>query len=1711
MCCWLSFRGNLDFVQLSEFGLVQYKSWVLAHLHWVCPGFSRSQSGARPVVVGSHGVRDPDWQMASCYAPRNKLVRSRVSFGWAGRVLLFFALSCRVGEAVVPGPLASNFRLGLCNPSGLSTKASLFAMQEADAWMVSETHLTSVGLRAFRRELAALGSSFKWIVHGKPVGYRNEVSEVGRWAGVAIIGKCPTRPVPISWSSAQHASCRLVAAASFCRGLWITGVGVYGTPVGPTHPKAKASTEALLDEAVKRIQQSVGCRYVAGDWNHDHNSLRSVAVLKAMGFVDIQDLHFRAWGVNPVPTCRCSTRRDYMYVSPELAARLISCRVDLVSWSDHASLVAEFVGSELPEMRYLWPIPSKIEWDPQSNFEFVDFASPHCPDEQYRRLWKDREEAAVCSARSRGVQTLPSCLGRGACVKPVPCKSNPVPVRTARAGEIQPRFLGYSLLHVHWFKQLRRLQSYCRLAKVSCPNDNHHKHSHALWLSILEAPGFQPSFVDWWKEKSKTVGDELVVPCVPPSASVADQLFSSFQWDVKCLEDNLRRHKHYAARLKRVSDVTQLYKQVRRNAPDQVDALFRESVGVVSRVDHDMVALEFDEPVPWTLHDPVYHQGRRMEVGHVEPDKVWVESVADIVPGDSIIQPRHVGSLEALFHAFQEQWRSRWIRHANVSADRWEVVISFAQRYLQPVTVPDLDLSPSLIKAVVKSKRPNAATGLDGVSRHDMLSLDGVGLSSLCSLYQRAMDTGQWPTQVLKGAVKSLAKRELPSSPDHFRPVTVFSLVYRTWSSALSRYWLASISETLDPMLLGNRSGKQAADVWRYLLDCIEDSHASSTVASGLILDLEKAFNTLPRTPTLMAARLLGLSMPVVTAWAGALSNMARHFHVRGSYSDALLSDCGFPEGCGLSCLAMVAVDQLFHLWIAKSQELAVAVTYVDNWEILLGDPNRVNDVFHRVLEFSSLMDITVDSKKTIAWSTSSVTRRALSRCGFRVALSVRELGAHVTFSSQLRNATTTARVANLLDFWQKLRVASGTFQQKLRLICTAAWPRALHGISSCYLGNKHWVSLRAACMRALRVDKPGSNSMLQLSLGRLGLDPLMFAIIQTFRDFRSYGSTDLHLDRLAQLHDGKLWLPPSAVTEVLLARVHALGWTWTVDQQVSDGLSCFSLVGCGWSELERRLYRSWTYVVARSVQHGDTLRDFTLVDLHATCSAVSKLDPHAQAVLRPVLNGSMFTQEHAYKWSRSGCLKCPLCDQDDSFYHRLWLCSATAELRRSVPVEVCDIIPVLPLPLTVHGWDLWVPTADPWLRYLDLLPDPVVSVAELSLDPVLDFFTDGSCWWPATEFRIASWSVVVAAPPCLDMSARSTWVLASGPLPRIAQTAHRAELYALVVLAESVRQRAGQVFRVWSDCLSVVESYQLLVQGKRRLPRHHSHYDLWSRLLAAVRDMGANRFLVGKVPAHQDIDDSCTDLEAWAFTGNHAADVAAGEANRQRGQEFWDLWKLHSQTVLNVRRVGRIVREHMVNLSEFWQSLDIIETRVPEQRETEVRHRKFVLHWGGPCEITVARGLFCRRFSSIQEKFLEWWRTGVDETAKVQWISFGQLLIDWQLTVKHPGIILVDKAWIDPGSHEGCTPEIYPFRKRSRWWRMVVQQFVRDHDIVVGTASVCRPASEMLRCFIGCISIPWSKARLEMVETWLRSQLRTPILATGQELDQLPIPSAVG
>lgn len=152
-----------------------------------------------------------------------------------------------------------------------------------------------------------------------------------------------------------------------------------------------------------------------------------------------------------------------------------------------------------------------------------------------------------------------------------------------------------------------------------------------------------------------------------------------------------------------------------------------------------------------------------------------------------------------------------------------------------------------LVRSIAAGKKAKAEIGLDGVSRQDVLHLCSSEMASVTSIFRRAHHSGDWPAQLVQGQVKSLAKKDRPGGVGGFRPITIFSFIYRLWSSIASQHWLWHASTIMDSRLSGNRTGHRASHLWRAVLEEVEEAHGSGYHVGGIVFDLEKAFNTLPR------------------------------------------------------------------------------------------------------------------------------------------------------------------------------------------------------------------------------------------------------------------------------------------------------------------------------------------------------------------------------------------------------------------------------------------------------------------------------------------------------------------------------------------------------------------------------------------------------------------------------------------------------------------------------------------------------------------------------------------------------------------------------------------------------------------------------------------------------------------------------------------------
>lgn len=589
-----------------------------------------------------------------------------------------------------------------------------------------------------------------------------------------------------------------------------------------------------------------------------------------------------------------------------------------------------------------------------------------------------------------------------------------------------------------------------------------------------------------------------------------------------------------------------------------VDFLLRPLLSQVAEVRDDDQSVIVDPPQPWDPASPIVCGGLPLDVVHVTDDCLWLADTSKVRQGCGVSQMLTTGLKADLEQAFLAAWRDRWDRHRHVPDSRWQTILEFARHKLPRGAYDWPSLTPDVLGQMISAKKDSSACGLDGVSIRDLKCLPSQAMTNFCDMFDTAEQEGTWPSQLLMGKVVCLAKVDQPKSVMDYRPITILGLLYRLWGSYHARRAIRALDPILPDTLYGSRTARFAGQVWSQLLWAVEDATVQGIALSGLVADLQKAFNHLPRLVIFEAAALLGVPMRVLVAWAGALSGLGRRFQLGSSLSRPLYSVTGMPEGDGLSCF-MLIVDILFHQWHRHFFPLCEPVSYVDDWTILTTDPLQMEPIFRCLTEFTGSLDLLLDSRKTFVWSTCGKGRKCLRNQGFNVETSCRMLGAHVQTTKKHTNATLMARVVSLQPLWPRLRLSASPYELKLRAIRMAAWPRGLHAVAATTVSLQAFSSLRAGAMKGLNADGSGCNSMLHLGMvERPFTDPRYWTILQTIRLVRECGVPETVHSALFELAQGNTAFARNGISSTLLARIQVLGWHVVSSSTIADDYGIF-------------------------------------------------------------------------------------------------------------------------------------------------------------------------------------------------------------------------------------------------------------------------------------------------------------------------------------------------------------------------------------------------------------------------------------------------------------------------------------------------------------------------------------------------------------------------
>lgn len=816
-----------------------------------------------------------------------------------------------------------------------------------------------------------------------------------------------------------------------------------------------------------------GLRVVAGDFNVGEDDVTAFNILHATGFKDLQTLAWERWGYSISNTCKSSTRVDFCYISPELQQLLVRTTIDPSIWPDHAVLAGFFKGTNRDIPRYVWRQPQPVAW-PQFEVHPVQAIQAGQETAQYRQMWAVIEETA---SRASPVPIGKASRGRAQTLKPRKVVGHAhAPLRAPRAGDVQPSYFGISLKHAHWYRQVRRLQAFVRFVKVRRPTADP-SHAGSTWGAIKRAKGFEPSFADWWRHSTTRVhGAPAELPEHPPDHGVAQTIYDTCLLALRKLELDLRRSSRAHAKARRLANPQLIFQDIRVPGPESLDLLICPTQAKVIHVDADMGCIQVDASRAWDLTHPVYVDGHPYDVVHHEEDWLWLDPMNQLSIGNVCTQVKFTGALEDLFAEFQTTWSKRWDRHKHVPESQWNDILQFAQKFARPIQCVSGPMTEADVRAELRRKKTRTAKGLDGVSLADLKHMPSGVIQSYCRFFEHAELCGCWPRQLAVGRVASIAKTPTPTGAADCRPITVLSLGYRVWSSFHSRNLIAALDPWLPAGLFGSRLACHSGHVWSSILLAIEEANECAIPQAGVVCDIEKAFNCLSRTVVFAIATLLQMPMNVLTGWAGMLTQVSRHFEVRQSLSPATYSCTGFPEGDGLSVVAMILLDCALHWWMEEGTRLCRTLTYVDDWQMLLQDPNHVTHAMQNLEHFCRMVDLNLDRKKTYVWCLTREGRQMLRSQGYHVGHGGRNLGAHLQLTRQHTNSTLQERARSLTELWGRLRLSSSPYKLKVRALTVAAWPKGLHGVASTALGS-HWIArLRSGAMRGLQADGAGCS-----------------------------------------------------------------------------------------------------------------------------------------------------------------------------------------------------------------------------------------------------------------------------------------------------------------------------------------------------------------------------------------------------------------------------------------------------------------------------------------------------------------------------------------------------------------------------------------------------------------------------------------------------------
>lgn len=1386
---------------------------------------------------------------------------------------------------------------------------------------MTETQLSVVTTKHSARSFRSGGQKLQRHVRphfSHPAPLRQGSQWAGKWTGVSTVSDWPSTTLTLPWPEEHWNTGRVLLTRHWIGQLPVTIGGFYGFAQGPTWPKARQQSDQLLETFTQHVVLGMsGIRILLGDFNHDPGELVQQQIWARHGWCNAQTLAADTLHHEWQPTCKHTTERDQIWLSPEAASLLRGLSVQ-EHFADHATVQVQLHVPFKHSPIARWPRPAAIEWqkldcrgwEPMCSVELQ-----HDDDTtEFLKSWaQDFEDKVSEQFLSQNEPPLHQRYrGRAQRIQPVVQEVEPPLCKPSREGEVRLQCSLTGTAVRMWFKQLRRLQSLCHATKANKQTASAVSYRAELWSAILNASGFHPTFSRWWRQRESPCDG---APCefpetLPGDHAVVQALYFDFLLHFRAFETWHLQQRQASLKMKYEGSLSSIYMDLRDEPKPSIDHIWKERKYQILALDRETKQVMLDQEIGQKFDSMWYHEGSHIQVSQINGAVCTVSNIDNFEVEDEFIQRVFISEVNDVLDTFTQQWSQRWNAFAELSESDWKRVIQFTQAFMptMPFSLPPLE--PDMWYKAVNKFKPKAARGPDGFGKADLQNMPSAHVRALLKMFaQIEQDKVGWPKQLLCGLVIGIAKRRDAHEESHYRPITLFSMLFRCWAKLRTKHMINQLAQYMPAEALGFLPHREAAEVWLLLQGQIEVMLAYDEHYCGLSSDVRRAFNHIGRPQVFKMGQHVGLPSSLLCAWQGFLSNFERRFDVRGCIGKPIKSDSGFPEGDPMSIVAMLMVNWGYHIYMRQFAPKVQAFSFVDNMTMAAREAQHVFQGHAAMTNYHALFGLTMDDDKTYVWALTTSQRKSLQRLGFQCLYDASELGASMSYGAKIRNRHLKARGTGLEEKWKRLQRSLAPFPQKLTMLSKVFWPRALHGSPACVFADNYLTSLRRAATKALKINGAGTNPILRLTLSDdMMNDPGFYQLrhcVSTLRRISRKSPDLLPLWQLwhTQFHGKMLPGPFTKLTTCL----NQIGWQITAPPFVRDHDQFeIHLLHVDEKTLHTRLKDAWCQFAAATTNHK-TMKDLHGLDLTLTMWRAEKLQPVERALLSALHSGAFISESEHSKFDQEKSAQCDLCNCVNDRAH--WLvCPRFSSLRQTITDWQPDNVE-LPTCVKYHLLVPRLQSMTQWRgQFVEIKDQTFVSSFYTSNTGLHHLFTDGACTQHSHQcLNYAAWGVI---------SASDGDLIAIGHLTGITQTIDRAELTAILA---AVRWSTDADICIWSDSLSCVKLAEfVLLHGY--VPATVENYDLWLGVLDALTLRQASTTMFRWVPSHIHADEAEDVFESWAIHWNNVIDSIVTAWNHHRSAEFWHAYEtLNRQLHWWTMRIQQL-RTFYFKVTEFQQ-----------------------------------------------------------------------------------------------------------------------------------------------------------------------------------------------